>query len=43
MNEKDIELKKDLDKVDALVELMNKPPHLWSDEEVKLATRLMRQ
>lgn len=43
MNEKDIELKKDLDKVDALVELMNKSPHLWSDEEVKLATRLMRQ
>jgi len=39
----DDELKKDFDKVEGLVELLNKPPHLWTDEEVLFAQKMMRQ
>jgi hypothetical protein len=40
--DKDNELKRDFTKVDGLVELLNKPPHLWTDEEVLFATRMMK-
>jgi hypothetical protein len=42
-SEDDAQFKRDLEKAGALADLINKPPHLWSDEEVAFAIRMMEQ
>ena len=38
----EIQFKKDCNKVEGLVELFNKPPHLWTDEELAEAIKQMK-